>query len=102
MPHHCGVLLQNKLCFFCFFRTEVSRATVGRGAGEGAVAVMHWLPLMCSLTAQLLGAGGPGLGERLGRISVCFQNDFSVVQMGFVHKCGRKKHSLFRWSDGAV
>lgn len=87
--------------FAAFFVQKSAGRQLGGGAGEGAVADAL-VSVDVFLNGAAPGAGGLGLGERLGRISVCFQSDFSVVQMGFVHKCERKKHSLFRWSDGAV
>lgn len=68
--------------------------------GEGAGAVIDGLALMDSLTELLLSALSPG--ERLGGTYPCLQSYFSVVQMGFVHKCECKKHSLFSRSDGAA
>lgn len=93
------MLLQNKLCFCCFFRC---RSQLGDTVwdGEGAGAVIDGLVLMDSLTELLLSAASAG--ERLGGTYPCFQSYFSVVQMGSVHKCECKKHSLFSRSDGAV
>lgn len=99
MLHHYSVLLQNKLCFCCFFRYRSQLGDIVWD-GEGAGAVIDGLTLMDSLTELLLSAGS--LGERLGRTYPCFQSYFSVVQMGFVHKCECKKHSLFSRSDGAA